>query len=56
MELADDPGEARLRYREIVDDAVARLGRRRAEDVWWQTVERAAARAARARGVTRETG
>jgi hypothetical protein len=27
---------------EIVDDALARLGRRRAEE-WWRTVERAAA-------------
>ena len=47
--LADDLGEARLRYREIVDDAVVRLGRRRADELWWRTVERAALE-------TRETG
>ena len=40
--LADDLGEARLRYREIVDDAAVRLGRRRADELWWRTVERAA--------------
>ena len=41
--LDDDAALSRLRYREIVDDAVTRLGLRRAEDAWWRTVERAAA-------------
>jgi REP element-mobilizing transposase RayT len=41
--LDDDVDAARARYVEIVDDALARLGRRRAEEAWWRTVERAAA-------------
>ena len=47
--LADDLDEARARYRELVDEAVVRLGRRRADEAWWRAVERAAAE-------TRETG
>ena len=47
--LDDDLDVARALYRELVDDAVARLGRRRAEEAWWRTVERAAAE-------TQETG
>ena len=50
--LADDPELAVARYRALVDDAVARLGRRRAEDAWWMAVERAAAD----RRATLETG
>ena len=41
--LDDDVDAARARYVEIVDDALARLGRRRAEEAWWRAVERAAA-------------
>ena len=47
--LADDVEAARARYVETVDEAVARLGRRRAEEAWWRTVERAVAE-------TQETG
>ena len=42
--LDDDMEVARVMYRGIVDDAVARLGRRRSGEVWWRTVEAAAAR------------
>ena len=47
--LADDLDHARVIYRGMVDDAVARLGLRRANEAWWRAVERAAVR-------TRETG
>ena len=41
--LADEPTAARRVYRELVDDATVRLHARRAEEVWWRSVERAAA-------------
>jgi REP element-mobilizing transposase RayT len=40
---------ARERYRELVDDAVVRLRRRRQDEAWWRAVERSA-RATRAPG------
>ena len=39
----DDPETARGVYRGIVNEAVERLGRRRSEEEWWRSVERAAA-------------
>ena len=39
--LDDDLGQAQERYRELVDDAVARLAQRRKDEAWWRTVERA---------------
>ena len=39
----EEPDAARRVYRELVDDAVVRLGRRRSAEAWWRSVERAAA-------------
>jgi putative transposase len=41
--LDESPDVARRLYRELVDDAVERLARRRADDAWWQAVDGAVA-------------
>jgi putative transposase len=39
--LADDPSSARDIYIRLVDESLDRLRRRRVEEAWWKTVERA---------------
>jgi len=40
--FADDVSRAREEYRTVVEQALLRMAARRAEDAWWQAVQRAA--------------
>jgi len=40
--FADDVSQAREAYRRVVDEALRRMAGRRADELWWQAVQRAA--------------